>query len=58
MPPSSKKQLIPDNMIENNKFELIFDEVEDGPWLRSLSASNNEAASKKPYLIFLIFYIT
>jgi hypothetical protein len=26
----SKKLVLPENLMENNKFELIFDEVEEG----------------------------
>jgi hypothetical protein len=32
--PKSKRHQIPDNPYENNKFELIFDEVIDGPPLK------------------------
>jgi len=38
-PPSwqlSKKLSLPENLLENNKFELVFDEVEDGPALRNI----------------------
>jgi hypothetical protein len=38
----SKKLLLPDNLIETNKFELIFDEVEEGRELRSLLSSTPE----------------
>jgi hypothetical protein len=27
----TKKNFIPDNVFENNKFELVFDELVDGP---------------------------
>lgn len=32
----NKPKMIPDNLLENNKFELFFDELLDGPYLRSL----------------------
>ena len=46
--PSSKKNQIPDNFLQNNKFELVFDEKEDGPALKTiLQAENAGGASKK-----------
>ena len=45
MPSASKKQMLPENILENNKFDLIFDEVEEGPWLRSVMPNNGEAGS-------------
>ena len=41
--PASKKHLLPDNLLENNKFELIFDEIEDGLALKNLLQENNNA---------------
>ena len=32
--PQSKKHQLPDNILQNNKFELIFDEFEEGATLR------------------------
>jgi hypothetical protein len=32
----TKKLMLPDNLIESNKFELIFDEVEEGKDLKPL----------------------
>lgn len=34
--PGIHKHNAPDNLIENNKFELIFDEIEEGDQLREL----------------------
>lgn len=34
--PSQKKHLAPDNVAENNRFEIIFDEIVDGPELIEL----------------------
>lgn len=34
--PNAKRPLIVDNSLENNKWELIFDEIEDGPAARTL----------------------
>ena len=34
--------MLPDNPIENNKFELIFDEVEEGKELKSLLSTTPE----------------
>ena len=28
--PNSKKHMSPDNLLDNNKFELVFDELVDG----------------------------
>ncbi|EAS04250.2 tubulin-tyrosine ligase family protein (macronuclear) [Tetrahymena thermophila SB210] len=39
---SAKKTFIPDSIMENNKFELIFDEAFDGPSLQALFAQYNE----------------
>lgn len=33
---NAKRNLMPENYIENNKWELIFDEAEDGPAVRAL----------------------
>lgn len=33
---SMKRPIIPEGMFENNKFELVFDEVEEGKDLRAL----------------------
>lgn len=38
----TKKLMLPDNPIENNKFELIFDEVEEGKELKSLLSTTPE----------------
>ena len=40
---ASKKHLLPDNLLENNKFELIFDEIEDGQVLKNLLQENNNS---------------
>src|SRR4051794_9649680 len=40
--PSNKKHLIPD--IDNNKFELVFDEIEDGPALKNLGGQDTNAS--------------
>jgi hypothetical protein len=32
----SPKKMVQENIIENNRFELIFDEAEDGPTLLKL----------------------
>ena len=29
--PAQRKHFAPDNIMENNKFEIIFDDIEDGP---------------------------
>lgn len=42
---SSKKQAFPENPLENNKFELVFDEVEEGHILKSTLKSRQEALS-------------
>ena len=34
--PKTKKHLVPENIFESNKFELIFDELVDGPKLECL----------------------
>lgn len=41
----SKKQALPDNPLENNKFELVFDETEEGHILKSTLESRQEALS-------------
>ena len=38
----TKKLMLPDNPIDNNKFELIFDEVEEGKELKSLLSTTPE----------------
>lgn len=38
----TKKLMLPDNLIETNKFELIFDEVEEGRELKSLLSTTPE----------------
>ena len=44
--PASKKHLIPDNVIEGNKFEIIFDEVQDGPALKALNQGESQGAQR------------
>jgi len=44
--PITKKNFVPENLIENNKFELVFDETQDGPSLKHVLKSDNGAASK------------
>ncbi len=39
--------MIPDNVIEGNKFEIIFDEVQDGPALRALNQGEAQGAQRK-----------
>ncbi len=39
--PNTKKHMAPDNVLENNKFELIFDEIVDGPPLKLLYHNSN-----------------
>lgn len=39
---NAKKNFIPDSIMENNKFDLIFDEAFDGPPLLALFASAGE----------------
>ena len=34
--PNNLKHLAPDNILENNRFEIIFDEIENGPDLTAL----------------------
>jgi len=49
-PPSwqlSKKLSLPENLLENNKFELVFDEVEDGPALRNILQPDKGATGTK-----------
>jgi len=43
--PPTKKSLVPENLIDQNKFELVFDEVEDGPALSRLLDFDNGGAS-------------
>lgn len=40
--PHSKRHTIPDNFLDNNKFELIFDEEESGPYLRTILNTSNQ----------------
>eukprot|EP01017_Pseudomicrothorax_dubius_P009264 TRINITY_DN13114_c0_g2_i1.p1 TRINITY_DN13114_c0_g2~~TRINITY_DN13114_c0_g2_i1.p1 ORF type:complete len:1000 (+),score=219.17 TRINITY_DN13114_c0_g2_i1:100-3099(+) len=47
----SKKHLLPDNVFDNNKFELIFDEEESGPYLRNLLNLNNQPNMEEIYEI-------
>lgn len=42
----SKKLTLPENLLENNKFELVFDEVEDGPALRTILQPDKGATGK------------
>ena len=35
-----KKHLVPENL-ETNRFELVFDEIEDGPSLKNLNGLDN-----------------
>lgn len=54
----TKKQMLPENLMENNKFELVFDEVEDGPALRSILQPEKGATGKiyiPRLLIFIVF---
>ena len=39
----NKKNVLPENLLENNKFELVFDEVEDGPALRNILSADKGA---------------
>lgn len=39
--PKAKRHMIPDNVYETNKFELIFDELVDGPDLQQLNQNKN-----------------
>ena len=39
----NKKLSLPENLLENNKFELVFDEVEDGPALRNILSADKGA---------------
>ena len=39
----NKKLTLPENLLENNKFELVFDEVEDGPALRNILSADKGA---------------
>jgi len=51
--PTSKKHFLPDN-IENNKFEIVFDEIEDGPALRNMIQNDNLASNlNKRFFLFL-----
>ena len=49
--PASKKHLLPDNLLENNKFELVFDEIEDGTNLKNLLQESNNAQQLSKILI-------
>ena len=40
--PNPKKGMMVDNLFENNKWELIFDEIEDGPALKSLQQNDGK----------------
>mmetsp|Transcript_8503 Transcript_8503/g.7542 ORF Transcript_8503/g.7542 Transcript_8503/m.7542 type:complete len:82 (-) Transcript_8503:108-353(-) len=40
--PNPKKGMMVDNLFENNKWELIFDEIEDGPALKSLQQNDGQ----------------
>ena len=46
---ASKKHLLPDNLLENNKFELIFDEMEEGLGLKNLLQENNNSQQLSTY---------
>lgn len=37
----SKRGLIPENMLQNNKFEIVFDEKEHGPALKAILQVEN-----------------
>lgn len=39
--PQNKKHVCPENILENNKFELVFDELLDGPYYRGLMKNQN-----------------
>ena len=43
---SAKKQYLPENLIEANRFELVFDETEGGAELKSTLKTRKEALSK------------
>ena len=47
--PKNKKHMIPDNVFENNKFELFFDELQEGEALRNLL---QDKKSKHQYLLY------
>jgi len=48
---SSKKHTLPENPMENNRFELVFDEAEEGEALRETLKVRQEALSNKFYSI-------
>lgn len=41
-----KKPFIPEDMMEYNRFELIFDEIADGPLIRNLRNKKEENSKK------------
>lgn len=54
--PNSKKHLLPDNMLETNKFELIFDEEESGPYLRNVLNLNNQQNRNDPFHLVIVLH--
>ena len=51
-----KKPFIPEDMMEYNRFELIFDEIADGPLIRNLRNKKEENSKEKKFIKKNVFY--
>lgn len=55
--PQSKKNQAPEYIKENNKFDLVFDEIRDGPALKTILQKSNDNKKKISFFIYYLSYI-